>query len=263
MLLEHLFASLIDIMSTLRSVLDEYRSRSLADLPDARIEEDFEEVHLACEQFELERLRLLGELDRRGLYDRDGHLSAASWLASRFKMAWGLAKQQVRTARALEQMPKAQEAFEAGDVSSSAVRVLVDARHSDPEAFRGFEEELVETARIHSINDLRRVAAYWKAAVERQHAVDGEERLREQRKLHASVTLLGMVRVDGDLDPETGEALLTALQAVLDDEVKSGRDADDQRTPNQRRRMLWERSSVSGWIGKTAPSSEASGRTSM
>jgi hypothetical protein len=51
--------------------------------------------------------------------------------------------------------------------------------------------------------------------------------------LHASVSLLGMVRVDGDLDPETGESLLTALRAVLDAESRSG--AADDRTPAQRR----------------------------
>jgi hypothetical protein len=43
-----------------------------------------------------------------------------------------------------------------------------------------------------------------------------------------------MVRVDGDLDPETGEALLTALGAVLDAETRSHAGEDD-RTPAQRR----------------------------
>jgi len=43
-----------------------------------------------------------------------------------------------------------------------------------------------------------------------------------------------MVRVDGNLDPETGETLLTALGAVLDAEARSRRE-DDDRTPAQRR----------------------------
>jgi hypothetical protein len=42
-----------------------------------------------------------------------------------------------------------------------------------------------------------------------------------------------MVRVDGDLDPETGESLLTALDAILDAESKSRK--RDPRTPAQRR----------------------------
>jgi hypothetical protein len=60
------------------------------------------------------------------------------------------------------------------------------------------------------MNDLGRVTAYWRQAVEREHALEGEDTLRAQRRLHASVSLLGMVRVDGNLDPETGEKLLTA-----------------------------------------------------
>jgi hypothetical protein len=43
-----------------------------------------------------------------------------------------------------------------------------------------------------------------------------------------------MVLVDGDLDPETGETLLTALRAVLDSDARS-RGHDDDRTPAQRR----------------------------
>jgi Domain of unknown function (DUF222)/HNH endonuclease len=92
----------------------------------------------------------------------------------------------------------------------------------------------VEAARIHSLNDLQRVASYWHQAVEREHALSVDEKLREQRQLHASVSLLGMVRVDGNLDPETGETLLTALDAVLDAEARS-RPQDDDRTPAQRR----------------------------
>ena len=47
------------------------------------------------------------------------------------------------------------------------------------------------------------------------------------------VTWGGMVRVDGGLDPETGESLLTALDAVLDADAKSRK--ADTRTPGQRR----------------------------
>jgi hypothetical protein len=43
-----------------------------------------------------------------------------------------------------------------------------------------------------------------------------------------------MVRVDGNLDPETGETLLAALGAVMDAESRSG-DSEDDRTPAQRR----------------------------
>jgi hypothetical protein len=124
-------------------------------------------------------------------------------------------------------------ALERGVISMSAVKVLVAARQEDPEAFDAAEEQLVEAATIHSMNDLRRIAAYWRQRAERQAAFEGDQALRARRSLHASLSFLGMVRLDGDLDPETGETLLSALQAVIDAEARSG--AADDRTPAQRR----------------------------
>lgn len=221
-------------MSELRSVVDALRSETLPELPDARIEEDFAELQRALELLEVERLRRLSEIDRRRLFERDGHLSAAAWLATTFKVTWGSAREHVRVARALEEMPGTLRALDDGDLSMSAVRLLVAAREADPSAFERDEAQLVEVARIHSMNDLQRVAAYWRQAVEREHSLDGDDKLRERRRLHASVSFLGMVRVDGDLDPEAGETLLTALRAVLDAESRS-RPQDDLRTPAQRR----------------------------
>ncbi len=221
-------------MSELRSAVEGLRSETLADLPDARIEEDFAELQRVVELLEVERLRRLAEIERRGIFGRDGHLSVASWLAARHRVSWGSAREHVRIARALEQMPETRRALDAGDLSMSAVRVLVAARDADPSAFQDSEAELIEAARIHTINDLQRVAAYWRQRVERESRLQGDDKLRERRRLHASVSFLGMVRVDGDLDPETGETLLTALGAVLDAESRS-RGEDDLRTPAQRR----------------------------
>ena len=67
-------------MSELRSTIEAFRAESLPGLPDARLEEDFVELHRAVEQLEAERLRRLGEIERRRLFERDGHLSAAAWL---------------------------------------------------------------------------------------------------------------------------------------------------------------------------------------
>src|SRR6266566_3780729 len=98
-------------MSELRSTIESLRSEVVAELPDARIEEDFAELHRAVEQLEVERLRRLAEIERRRLFERDGHLSAAAWLASTFKVAWGPAREQVRMAGALEEMPDTRQAL--------------------------------------------------------------------------------------------------------------------------------------------------------
>src|SRR6185436_11812600 len=87
---------------------------------------------------------------------------------------------------------------------------------------------------VHPTSDLQKVVTFWRQRAERERGLDPEERQHEQRNFHASVTFGGMVRVDGDLDPETGESLLTALRAVLDAEARSRTD-EDTRSPTQRR----------------------------
>jgi hypothetical protein len=53
-------------------------------------------------------------------------------------------------ARALQEMPRTRQALEEGEISMSGARVLVQARETDPEAFKGSEEQLVDAARIHT-----------------------------------------------------------------------------------------------------------------
>jgi hypothetical protein len=233
-------------VSELRSAIEGLRAESLPELPDARIEQDFAELHRAAELLEAERLRRLAEIDRRGLYALEGHLSVTSWLVGVHRVAWGTAREQVRVARGLEAMGVTRRALEAGEISMSAVRSLVAAREADLEAFERSEEVLVDAARAHSVTELGRVLAFWRERVERERGSERDLRY-ERRGLSASVTFGGMVRVDGDLDPETGEHLLTALRAVLDAEVHSGTgeygsgadgtggDGTEDRTPAQRR----------------------------
>jgi hypothetical protein len=221
-------------VSELRSVIEGLRSESLPELPDARIEEDFAELHGAIELLEAERLRRLAEIDRRRLCERDGHLSTASWLTAAHRVAWGTARAQVRVARALERMPLTRRALGSGDVSMSAAQLLAEAQGAEPEAFAHGEALLLDAARMHTVAELRRVVTFWRDRVAHERGAEDEDRQHAARRLHASVTLGGMVRIDGDLDPANGESLLTALRAVLDTDARSGGE-EGERTPAQRR----------------------------
>ena len=216
------------------ALVHDLRREELAEVGDAQLADDFAALQRAVHDLELERLRRLAEIERRGVFARDGHLSAASWVASRFRVAWGEAKRDAHIARSLDDMPSTRRALEDREVSLSAARVLARIRQVDPVAFRDDEAQLVEAARLHSMGDLHRVAAYWRQQVEREQLVDGDDAVQARRALRASVTFMGMVRLDGELDPETGETLLTALGAVVDADAR-GRDEHDRRTPAQRR----------------------------
>jgi hypothetical protein len=221
-------------MGELRSAIDALRAESLTEMPDALVEERSDELNHACEQLELERLRAIREIDRRRAFERDGHLSCAGWMVARWRVSWSEARAKVRLARSLGRMPLTRRAIEAGEVSMAGGRVLANAEHTQSAAFPEAEATLVEAARVHSVGALRRVASFWCRQVEDDSPMGGEDRLRSSRRLHASRTFEGMVRIDGDLDPETGETVLTALNAVVDAGVH-GLTEDDPRLPEQRR----------------------------
>jgi hypothetical protein len=117
------------------------------------------------------------------------------------RVAAGSAKEQVRVASALEEMPGVRRPFLEGEVTSSAVRVLAEARREHPDQFASGEEVLVEAAS--------------------SRPADRAEILRARRRLDGCPTPTRMVRVEGELDPEGGEAVLTALQAMVDGDLRA------------------------------------------
>lgn len=70
-------------------------------------------------------------------------------------------------------------------------------------------------------------------ALDETAALRDTNRVYKARRLHLSPTYAGTVRLDGDLDPEGGEIVLTAVGSILDAEARD--DAPDDRTPAQRR----------------------------
>jgi hypothetical protein len=247
-------------VSELRSAVGSLRGETLAELPDARVEEDFAEIRRIVDQLELEALRRLAEIERRGSFNRDGHLSAAAWLTSAFKMSWGVARDQVRTARALDERCRLR----------APPSRRANSRCAPPRVWLPRATPIPRRSRKRNRNSSMPRASTRSATFgassrtgdRPSSAIEGEEALRAERRLHASVTMHGMVRVDGTLDPETGETVLTALRAVVDAETRSRpKDDVDDRTPRSVEPTRSARSVVSGSIDPTGPRSAASSRT--
>ena len=221
-------------MSTLRSATEELRSQDLRLLDDDELVADLDEIERAGRALEAERARRLREFERRGAHANDGFLSLSAWLVARHRVAPSTATRRVRVARSLEAMPQAAEAFAGGELSDAAVGLLASARESFPEAFARCEEALLEAARTLPIGGLRSVIEYWQQAQDMAKAEAIEDERFERRHLNVSPTLHGMVRVDGDLDPETGQTLMTALKAVMDADARV-HGGPELRNPAQRR----------------------------
>jgi hypothetical protein len=154
-------------------------------------------------------LTLIAEFDRLKGWERAGHRSCAHWLAFGTGIDLGAAREKVRAARALLELPGTSAAMARGELSFAKVRALT--RVASPTT----EGDLLELARGSTAADLERMLRSWRLA-SRKDEVE-LERLR-----HASRTLSvfpgddGMVVVKGRLDPEVGALLMRAIEAAGD-----------------------------------------------
>lgn len=89
-------------------------------------------------------LALVAEFERRKLWAEWGARSCAEWVAWQCGLAPGAAREHVRVAGRLEELPVVGEAFARGELSYSKVRALT--RLEDVQD----EEEIVELARSHT-----------------------------------------------------------------------------------------------------------------
>lgn len=176
--------------------------------------------------------RVVGEAERRGLPVSDGFGSTTSWLIAASGNPPGVCRSQVRTARRLRQMPATRRAFFAGRISGSRVRLLVEAAEAAPDTFARDEELLVEHARSLDARSFPRAVAHWRRLADQDRFGRDAERQHERRSLCVSATWGGMVRVDGNLDPEGGAVVLAALGSITD---PARLDPGDSRSPAQHR----------------------------
>jgi hypothetical protein len=174
-------------------------------------------------------LALIREFDASEDWFEEGFTSCARWLSWRTGIGPGAARERVRVAKALGDLPVLSAALGEGRLSYSVARALT--RIATPEN----EAELVETARHTPAADLERLVGAWRRA-DRSEA----EELQDERERHARRELWltpdedGSWRIRGRLDPEAGAVLQKALEAAA--EALYGRVPADPETPAEARR---------------------------
>ena len=200
-------------------------------------------------------MTLIADFDRRGGW-RDGFGSCAEWLAWRIGIKIGPARERVRTARALETLPRTADALADGSISYAKVRALT--RVATPER----EAELLEFARAGSAAKLERTVRMWRR-LSRDEELTAEQARRRSRAFSVFVDGDGMYVVKGRLEPEVGAVLMRAVEAASDalfrreDDGGAGRreggDGDARPEPKQRRAdavgLLAERALAAGFGG--------------
>ena len=140
-------------------------------------------------------------------------------------------RSQVAVASALEEMPATREAFAAGALPESRVKVLAQAQALCPDQFAQDEASAGGPGSGGLPKQVPRVLAEWKRNTDPVGAEAEAERLFGQRALHLSEDWSGMLRLSGLLDPESGGVVQAAVRSLAE---PANLDPQDTRTPAQR-----------------------------
>ncbi|HEX9761679.1 MAG TPA: DUF222 domain-containing protein [Acidimicrobiia bacterium] len=190
------------------------------------------EAHDRVVRAEAERLAWVAEMIATEAYADVGYLSPIALLVDRLGISVGTARRLIGLARALAEMPVVRAAFHDGVLDEPRVHLLAAARQANPDLFSEKEEMLVDSFAGLSMKDFATAVDLWRQNTDLDAAEQDAQQLRDRRYLNVSPTLGNLVRIDGQLDPEAGQTLLTALRSITDPQQL---DPTDTRTPGQRR----------------------------
>jgi hypothetical protein len=149
-----------------------------------------------------EALRVVAAFDRRVLWKRDGATSMSSWLAGRYGLAWGTAREWVRVAHALEGLPRITDAYASGRLSWDQLRPLT--RFATSETDRRWAERAPGL----------RPASLWREA-RRHELVRAREAEQTRRARYLNLDWdheRSVLWLEGRLPAEEGTALLSAVR---------------------------------------------------
>ena len=194
-------------------------------------------------------LIMIREFDERSGWNT-GFRSCAHWLNWRTGLEVGAAREKVRVAKALGELPVLSEAMRCGELSYSKVRALTRVATPDN------EEELLGFAKARTAAHVETLVRAWRR-VDRLDEVEHENLRHASRYLQTYTDEDGMVVLRARLDPEVGAAVVKALEAaeqVLFDQERETKNERGDGVPACQRRAdalgLVAESALAGGLDK-------------
>jgi len=151
-------------------------------------------------------LLLVAAFDQRRGWAEWGAKSCAEWLSWRCSIGRVTAREHVRVARRLVELPHVREAFAAGELTYCKVRAIT--RVASPET----EVDLVELARHASGAQVEKLVRLYHGAL--RASADAAQRASEQRSLSHYCNDDGSITLQARLPAEDGALVLRALEAL-------------------------------------------------
>lgn len=155
-------------------------------------------------------LELVAEFDRDQHWARwYGVASCAHWLSWQCGFGMHAARERVRVARALGNLPQISELFARGEICYSKVREMTRVATPDN------EELLVTVAKFGTTTHIERLVRSYRRFERLEEAERADEQYR-QRHVHYRYDEDGSVIIHAKLPPEVGEAVINAIDAAVE-----------------------------------------------
>lgn len=215
-------------MEQVATGLDALAAGDVVTLDDEQLREQLLALTIVANRVHAELVRRVDVFDRRGLAEADGFRTARAWLQGFARVPGQVAHRLVKAARLLRRLPRLATVVQCGDVSAEHVQQV--ARLADEvsvERVGEVEATLADAARVLDLPQFTTVLERVRAHLN----PDGPDPAGAFDKRGLTVSpVAGMTTLRGQLDPEGGAALSTALDALMTPPVEG-----DQRTAAQRR----------------------------
>ena len=180
--------------------------------------------HLNAAQYRF--LKLLEEFDREQGWAGPGVRSLAHWLNWKCGLGDLVAREKVRVARALRELPLIDAAFEQGEVSFSKVRAMT--RAATPEN----ETQLLNIARHGTAAHMERLVRVYRRCRKRQDTSPIETEIRREERFCCFEEDDETMVLGGRVSVEQGRLLMKALDAMVAEMEADEREAGDAQTAN-------------------------------
>jgi len=177
---------------------------------------------------------LIREFDERDGWAAPGLKSCAHWLNWQRGIALGAAREKVRVAHALKDLPGISEAFRSGRLSFSKVRAMTRVATPDNEDYLLMIADHGTAAHVE-----RLVRGY--RSVKRTEALEAENERHDLRALSWHFDDDGSLEIKSRLTPEQGARVMQALRAAMDAESRKCPDVSAETSVAARRADALER----------------------
>ena len=210
---------------------DSGESSDLTRLTDDQLEDSIVAMLQRSDALRSQAALRAAELDRRGATAERHVLTTKQWLAHRCRLSKAQASTLLRTGKTLADQPLVASRAVTGEITRDGVRMLTATARNHPSDFTLHGGPLIDAATYLGTDDLRTAVKLWTQQVDYPSSLAEMEAKRRRRRLSIAQTWEGMWSVSGELDPESGLVVATALNAQAD---PGALDDEDSRTRHQR-----------------------------